>query len=128
MKKMLLLGLVALLASSCAGLPRDYNKNMAKNAGIGATLGAATGAVLGVVSETPVGKAALLGAAIGGWAFGSNTPVEEEEVISPENPGVYGAYLRGRGDRMIEQQRQKEESAYEAGYGRRRYRYRYHRY
>jgi len=134
MKRIFVLGLLLLVsAAGCAGLPRQYNQNVAKNAGIGTALGAATGAAIGLASETPVGKAALIGAAIGGWAFGLNTPVEEEEIITPDNPGVYGAYWRGYGDRLREIQREKERSAYEAGYGSKyrysKYRYRrYHRY
>ena len=130
MKRIFMLGLLLLLlvSAGCAGLPRQYNRNVAKNAGIGTTLGAVTGAALGTIGETSIGKAALLGAVIGGWSFGFNTPVEEEEVISPQNSGVYGAYWRGYGDRLREIQRRKERSAYEAGYGRHKYGHRYRSY
>ncbi len=87
MKKIvLLLGLIIILGSACAGLDQQYQRNMAVNAAGYGLAGAGAAGAIASVTHGNVGKAATIGGIAGAVLGAANTPPPPPRVVSPPQP------------------------------------------
>jgi hypothetical protein len=74
MKKALVLLLLGLSMSSCAGMDYRYQQNMAVNATTGGLVGGAAGAAIASLTHSDVGAGAVIGAIYGAFLGAIFTP------------------------------------------------------
>jgi len=120
--KIIVVFLLVALFSSCAGMPAQYNQNMATNSTIWGGIGAIGAAAIASVTGHDVGKAMVEGGIIGALVGAANTPLPQtvyqgeassSAVTMSERERL--AYERGRAE-GIRQRREQQRRAYEGGY------------
>jgi osmotically inducible lipoprotein OsmB len=133
MKKVLSLSLVVFVVvvflSGCAGMDPRYQSNMAQNAGIWGTVGAVAGAGIAAVTHGNPLTAAVIGGVSGAALGAANTPTPDhpgyqgldyEETdcsIYAANQGALKACEQGNYERAMAWQKELERDAYNHGRG-----------
>jgi len=120
--KIIVAFLLVAFFSSCAGMPAQYNQNMATNSTIWGGIGAIGAAAIASVTGHDVGKAMVEGGIIGALVGAANTPLPQNDYQGEASSsavtmseGEWLAYERGRAE-GIRQRREQQRRAYEGGY------------
>ncbi|WAC08103.1 MAG: hypothetical protein OS130_02595 [Thermodesulfobacteriota bacterium] len=89
MKKVLVLFLIVVFMSACAGMDYRYQQNMALNATAGGLVGGAGGAAIASLAHGDVGAGAAIGAIYGAFLGAITTPPPSYHGCPPRDDYAY---------------------------------------